>query len=143
MPNIASILKAEIARVARKEVKAETQALKASSTKFRSDIAALKREVAALQAQIKRASAVSGNAERPGVNSDLVSGHRFSAKGLASHRARLRLSAEAVGKLVGASALSIYKWESGKARPRAKYLPAIAALRTLGLKQAAAVLESR
>jgi hypothetical protein len=41
------------------------------------------------------------------------------------------------------SALSIYKWESGKARPRAKYIPAIAALRTLGRKHAAAVLETR
>jgi DNA-binding transcriptional regulator YiaG len=146
MPNIASILKAEIARVARKEVKAETQALKSSSTKYRSDIAALKRQVTALEAQLKRASKSAGRAESPEARADEAEeggGHRFSAKGLASHRERLGLSAEAVGKLIGVSALSIYKWESGKARPRAKYIPAIAALRTVGRKKAAAVLETR
>ena len=68
---------------------------------------------------------------------------RFSAKGLASHRKRLGLSAHDCGILLGASGQSIYKWEDGKARPRAKHLPAIAALRTLGKKQAEALLESR
>lgn len=143
MPNIATILKAEIARVARKEIKAESAALKTASAKCRSDIAALKRQLAALQKELKRTAktskrpAASENEEAP------ESHHRFSAKGLASQRKRLGLSAEALGKLVGVSGLSIYHWEGGKARPRAKHLPAIAALRRLGRKQAAAVLATR
>src|SRR6185369_13973395 len=56
MSNIASALKAEISRIAKKEIKAETQALKSASTKYRSDIATLKRQVAALQKELKRAS---------------------------------------------------------------------------------------
>lgn len=68
---------------------------------------------------------------------------RFSAKGLASQRNRLGLSAEDVGLLVGASGQSIYNWEADKARPRAQHLSALAALRTLGKKEAAAVLASR
>ena len=69
--------------------------------------------------------------------------NRFSAKGLASQRKRLGLSAQALGKLIGVSGLSIYHWESGKARPRSNHLPAIAALKTLGKNEAAAVLATR
>jgi DNA-binding transcriptional regulator YiaG len=65
---------------------------------------------------------------------------RFSAKGLASQRRRLGLSAEACGALVGATGQSVYKWESGKIRPRARHLPAIAALRKMGRREAAARL---
>jgi DNA-binding XRE family transcriptional regulator len=59
---------------------------------------------------------------------------------LASQRQRLALSAHDCGLLIGASEQSIYKWENGKARPRAKHLPGIAALRILGKKEAAAQL---
>jgi DNA-binding XRE family transcriptional regulator len=67
---------------------------------------------------------------------------RFSAKGLASLRQRLGLSAADCGLLVGASSQSIYNWEEGKVRPRAKHLPAIAALRSLGKREATARLEA-
>jgi DNA-binding transcriptional regulator YiaG len=143
MPNIASVLKAEIARVARKEIKAETEALKSASTKYRSDIAALKRQVAALQKELKLASGTRNRPDPASQEGTSETRHRFSAKGLVSQRKRLGLSAEALGKLIGVSGLSIYHWEGGKARPRANHLPAIAALKTLGKKEAAAVLASR
>jgi len=64
-------------------------------------------------------------------------------KGLSAQRQRLNLSTEALALLLGTSGQSIYNWESGKARPRERYLPAIAALRSLGKKQAAAVVAER
>ena len=67
---------------------------------------------------------------------------RFSAKGLASQRKRLGLSAHDVGLLLGVSGQSIYDWEAGQARPRARHMPAIAALRKLGRKDAAQALSS-
>jgi DNA-binding XRE family transcriptional regulator len=145
MPNIASAFRAEIARVARKEVKAETSVLKTASSRARSEIAALKREVAALQKQLRRLSGgehpIQGALKDQPTDSNVR--HRFSASGLASQRKRLGLSAEAMGKLIGVSGLSIYHWEGGKSRPRDKYLPAIAALKNLGRKTAAAVLATR
>jgi hypothetical protein len=39
VPNIASVLKEEIARVARKEVRSETENLKKASAQYRSEIA--------------------------------------------------------------------------------------------------------
>ena len=61
---------------------------------------------------------------------------------VASHRRWLALSADDVGLLMGTSGQSVYNWESGKARPRAKHLAAIATLKAMGRKEAAAKLAS-
>jgi len=143
MPNIAALLKSEISRVARKEVRAETSFLKKAVGAYRSDIAALKRRAHALEQQVNSLSKLSAKLA-PTAEGEVVSGaRRFSAKGLASQRRRLGLSAADLGLLVGASSQSIYNWEEGKVRPRAKHLAAIAALRTLGRTDAATHLESR
>lgn len=145
MPNIASLLKSEIARVARKEVRGETIQLKKAVSAYRSEIAALKRRAQALEQQLRRLSKRSTKALPVGNGHDDESPDqpfRFSAKGLASHRKRLGLSAHDCGLLVGASGQSIYKWEEGEVRPRAKHMPAIAALRGMGKKEATARLES-
>ena len=148
MPNIAEALKSEIARLARKELKSETAHLQRAVNQYRSQIAALKRQASMLEKQIRGVSKASSkplsSADKHEEESGLASGSfRFSAKGLASHRKRLGLSASEVGILLGATAQSVYKWEDGKARPSAKHMPAIAALRSLGKKQAAAILASR
>lgn len=141
MANIASLLKAEIARVARKEVRGELQSLKKATASYRSEIARLKRRAQALEKQMKRLSRSRGKAAAPEAEEDGPT-LRFSAKGLAAQRRRLGLSAQACGALVGATGQSIYKWESGKIRPRARHLPAIAALRKMGKREAAARLEA-
>ena len=68
---------------------------------------------------------------------------RFSAKGLATQRRRLALSAHDCGLLLGASGQSVYNWEDGKSRPGRSFLIAIAALKSLTKKQAEEVLEVR
>lgn len=141
MPNIASIFKEEISRVARKSVRAETEALKKASTQYRSDIAALKRRLADLERQVKKQARYSKAAPETGAEESQTTGHRFSASGLAKHRQRLGLSAREVGEILGVSALSVYKWEKGQARPRAKQIEAIARLRGMGKREATATLE--
>jgi DNA-binding transcriptional regulator YiaG len=141
MANIASLLKSEISRVARREVRAETAGLKKSASSHRSDIAALKRRVLALESEVRRLRKASGAATAAAAGPDAPERvQRFSPKGLASQRKRLGLSAQECGLLVGASGQSIYNWEDGKARPRAKHLQALAALRGMGKKDAAARL---
>lgn len=139
MPNIATVLKDEISRLARKEIKGETARLQKAVSSYRSEIAALKRRVADLERQAKRdpkkASAISLDAAESNENL------RFRAQGFASNRQRLGLSAAEIGRLLGVSALSVYKWEGGKAKPRRGNLPAIATLRGMGKKEAAARLE--
>ena len=144
MSNVATVLKEEIARVARKEIRRETSSLKKASTSYRSEIAALKRRVLELERLLRRAGKGAQASVASAANEESVEkGTRFSARSMASQRRRLGLSAAECGLLIGASAQSIYNWEEGKARPRAQHLPAIFALRTLGRRQANDILETR
>jgi len=45
-----------------------------------------------------------------------------------------------MGTLIGVSGQSIYKWEQGKAKPRASQLQAIAVARKMGKRDVAAKL---
>ena len=135
MPNIASILKEEISRIARKEVRGEVAALKKASTTHRTEIAALKRRTSELEKQVKALTRIRAKSNRVAVKDASPKVISFSAKGLASQRKRLDLSAGDCGLLVGASGQAIYNWESGKSRPRDAYLDAIAELKSLGKKQ--------
>jgi DNA-binding transcriptional regulator YiaG len=147
MSNVASVLKEEIARVSRKEVRRETAGLKKASAAHRSEIAALKKRALELERQLRQ---VGKKAERPvpaAANEDSLAkgtqGIRFSGKSMASQRRRLGLSAADCGLLIGASPQSIYNWEEGKARPRSQHLQAIVALRNLGRREANQILETR
>ena len=144
MPNIASILKSEISRLARRALRSETLTLKKLTGAHRTEINALKRRVQELEQELRRLRRTTPKAPKA-VNVEAVppSGLRFSAKGLASQRRRLGLSAHDCGLLIGVSGQSIYQWEEGKTRPRARHLPAIAALRSLGKKAAGAALATR
>ena len=142
MPNIASILKDEIIRVARKEIRSEVANLKKAVTAHRSEIAALKRRALDLEKEIRGLLKSKHKTVQPVAADDPQKPIRFSANGLASQRNRLALSADECGLLVGASGQSIYNWEAGKARPRASNLAAIAALKTLGKKTATARLSA-
>ncbi len=56
MTTFVNQLKSEIARIAKKEIRTETQQLKKASAQYRSDIAALKRHIVALEATVKKLS---------------------------------------------------------------------------------------
>jgi DNA-binding transcriptional regulator YiaG len=142
MANLASILKSEISRMARKEVRADTLRLKKAVGVHRAEIAALKKRAQAWELELRRLSKTHAKAASVETQAQPAQKLRFTAKGLASQRRRLGLSALDCGLLVGASGQSIYNWEEGKARPQGKHLSAIATLRTLGKREAAARLAS-
>lgn len=143
MANLASVLKAEIARVARKELRAETESLKKTVATQRSEIAALKRRAAELEKTVKTLVRLANRPVRsaePAQDEDDAGHFRFRAGGMASNRKRLGLSAEDFGLLVGTSGQSVYLWESGKTKPRPHSLAAIAGLRSIGKREVAARL---
>lgn len=141
MPNIATALKDEISRIARKQNRSELEPLRKASAHYRSAIAAPKRRISELEARLKGASR---SKLSPIANDEVSDGRqiRFSAPRLAAHRAKLGLSAKDYGALVGVSGLTIYHWESGNVRPRNIQLRAIAAVRRLGKREAQARLEA-
>jgi len=141
MPNLATVLKVEISRLARKEIKSQVGVTKRAAAQHRRDIAELKRlvrdvsqRVAFLESQEKKRVS-SGAAQAP------PEGMRFSPRWLKLHRQRLGLSGADYGKLVGVSALTIYSWESGKSKPRKNALAALAAARGLRKREALKRLE--
>ena len=143
MPSFADQLKSEIARIARKEVRSETQALKKSNAQHRADLAALKRRLQELERNLARLAKGGTQASRPPApdeEASPASGLRFRVAGFANLRKKLGLSAAEMGQLIGVSPQSIYHWETGKARPRSGQLAAIAAVRKLGKREVAARL---
>lgn len=144
MTNIASVLKSEISRLARKEIKTTASTFKRAVTAHRSEISALKRRIAELEQTLRRlGKRTAGGLDRKAEEDTPPTNNRFSAKGLVAQRKRLGLSAQEVGLLLGSSSQSIYNWEAGSAKPRAGHMPAIVALRSLGRRQAQAVLAER
>lgn len=141
MPNIGALLKQEITRLSRREIRGQVQATKKASSQYRRHIAQLKRQVAALERQMallqRRVLGPSPAAANGSTNQRV----RFVAKGLKSHRNRLGLSAADYGRLVGVSAQSIYNWEQGHASPRSEQLKTVATLRGIGKREAQGRLE--
>jgi DNA-binding transcriptional regulator YiaG len=140
MPNIATILKEEITRLARKEVRNEVEGIKKASAQYRTQIAALKRQVVTLEKQvgrIEKKGPKKATIEPEGV---VATKFRFSAKRFAAQRQKLGLSAGDMGTLIGVSAQTIYNWEAEKSRPRQQQLAAIAAMRKIGKKEIKAQL---
>ena len=141
MTNIASVLKEEITRLARRELRSETAKLKQASAQYRSDIAALKRRVLTLEQQLSRIQKSMPKKPDVAVRPSESSRVRFTAKGFRTLRQRLGLSAIVLGKLIGVTAQSIYSWEAEKSRPRGQQVAIIAALRGVGKKEVEAHLK--
>ena len=161
MANLASALKEEISRLARKEVRQQTAGAAKTAARCERDIAALKRQIEDLQRKLsslrtqdtpgpavsKKATSKKPATKKQAAKTASGSGKqssraRFSAKGLKANRVRLGLSADNYGRLVGVSGLSIYNWEQGKARPRESSIAALMAIRGIGKREAAKRLEA-
>lgn len=146
MPNLASALKDEVTRLARKELRGETGALKKASARHRSEIAGLKRRVSLLEQQVGRLARLAAKGEASGnaATKSAAEGPslRFSAAGLKKLREKRGLSAAALGTLLGVTAQTVYNWESGTTRPGREQLAALAAARVLGKREIARRLEA-
>jgi len=148
MTNFSSVFRHEILRVARKELKTELTSLRKTVSTQRSDIAALKRDVKNLTSQVKsllkdatrRATTDKPNAPEAAVPTRARRQVRFDAQALLAKREQLQISQQQMAQLLQASALSVYKWESGKVQPRAAQLDRIQAVLKLGKRKALAAL---
>lgn len=141
MPNIAAVLKEEISRLSRRQVRTLVDTTKKATAQHRRHIAALKRQVTKLERQVAllEQRVLAAPPVTP-AGAETKRG-RFVAKGLRSQRVRLGLSAAEFGKLVGVSAQSIYNWERKLAGPRPQQIARLVALRGIGKREARARLQ--
>ena len=141
MSNIAAVLRDEISRLSRRELRSETDGLKKASTQYRSDIAALKRRVTAIEKYLKQLDRHAARVAPKPIEPAATTGLRYSAKRFLAQRHRLKLSQPEAGFLLNVSPQTIYNWETGKTRPRPEQIVAIAAMRKLTKTAARAVVD--
>jgi len=142
MPDLAAVLKEEIRRLAKKEARTQTSTTRQAVAQYRHEIARLKRQIqdqekkiAFLENQEKR------RLEQPQTDEEAVAQARFSPRSVEAQRERLGFSAADYARLVGVSAMTIYNWEKGKARPQRAQLATLVGLRGIGKKEALRRLE--
>lgn len=141
MSNVVKILKAEIARISKKEAKSATEAIGKSNTWLRKTVADLKKRLVLLEKENKLlvATMKKYQAAQP-VKVDQEEGKkaRFTSKGILALRKKLRLSQADFGKLLGTTPHAVYLWEKkiGALNLRDKTKAAILSVRGLGARQA-------
>jgi len=143
MPNLATALKDEIRRLARKEIRKATGSTKQAVAKHRRDIALLKRQIESQQKEIAALKTREGRrAGQESVVEEPTDRSRFSARSVRSQRKRLKLSAEEFSRLIGVTPLTVYNWEHGRSRPRKAQMASLVAVRRIGRRAAVAQLDS-
>ena len=152
MSAYAIAFKAEVARMVRKEVKDEISSLRKAATAHKSELVQLRRELKELATTVKALSkSVKAITPAPTTAQDAPlsetgQGKRnfvFNAEALAAKRAALGLTQKDMATLLGASSLSVWKWESDRVAPRAAQLSRIRAVLKLGKREALAMLEAQ
>jgi len=131
MSALAKQLKDEITRVANRRVRESVSALKKNMVQQKVDNGALKKRLSALETALKQLSkstdGLTSKKTKP-----MSQKPRFRAAGFATLRKKLGINAAQTASLLGVSDQSVYKWEQGRARPRAAQLEAIVQLRKMG-----------
>lgn len=145
MPNLSSILKSEISRLSRREIKSSITPIHASNVALKKAIANLKRRLAALEADSKRLSSIRKPEERlPALDPEEAGKARITAKNIKALRNKLGLSQGAFGKLIGVSRQNVFAMEhkEGRMKVRTKTLASILAARGMGKREARKRLEA-
>lgn len=135
MPNIASVLKEEITRLARKEVRSILEKTRKAASLHRRELAILKGQVSDLKRQVTALEKASRRAQVPTQPPDTADSTRFVPKGLTSTRKRLGLSVAELAKMMSVSDQTIYNWERGATKPRPEQRIKLASLRKIGKRE--------
>ncbi len=139
MPNVMKVLKDEITRLAKKQVRMVGGPIKKDIASFRRAMAALRRDVASLQREVK-AYTVEFKRKAVVEPAAVEEGKRMwvFGKGIRALRKKLGLSQEYFAKLIDVSVQSVALWErkGGRLALRKTTLAKIAAVRSIGAREA-------
>jgi len=133
MPNIATVLKTEIQRLARREVNQAIAPLKKSSASLRKTTSDQKQKIISLEHENKRLQQQIAKV-KPATPGQPVENIRITGKNIKSLRKRLGITQEEFAKLVGSSIQIVPRWEKTRGRIKMRtpgFIKAIAELRTM------------
>jgi DNA-binding transcriptional regulator YiaG len=145
MSNVGKVLKTEITRISRKEIKAAIGQIGKSHTNLKKTVIDLKRRLALLEKENRRLVAGTRKPKTELLQEPSEEGvkGRFTSKGIRNLRSKLRLTQADFGRLVGTTPHSVHLWEKkdGSLRLRDRTKAALLSIRGLGVKEAKARLE--
>ncbi len=137
MPNLQTVLRQEIRRLARKEIRSELETTKKAVARHRREIAELKRRNKVLERAVSYLQSRETKRLKAGPSKTVPpQGSRFSVRSLKAQRRNSGLSQEEYGSLVGVSKTTIYNWESGRIKLGEKHLATLVSLRGIGKREA-------
>ena len=151
MPSIATLLREEISKIARKEVQDQVRALKQTVREQRDAIARLEKQLgpakakAATKPAATKPAATKPAAAKPATK-PATKAHKASAgdkrkqlriapNTIKKHRKRLKLSQAELGQLLNVSTNTVLRWEAGTSKPRRQHLPGLDQLRTISKRE--------
>jgi DNA-binding transcriptional regulator YiaG len=143
MPNLSQAIKAEIVRIAHKEIKTSVKPLRSASFLLKRQIAALKKQVVALESDNKRFLALQNELQEKNAGTQIAEVKdnkvRVTSKSVKALRAKLGLSQDKFAVLLGVSGQAVYVMEhkGGKLRLRTPTMTKLLSLRGIGKREAA------
>jgi DNA-binding transcriptional regulator YiaG len=146
MPDVARVLREEVQRLAKKQVKSGLTPIRRDNVRLKKQVADLRRELAALtrtsREWLARVTAVVTTKETA-VATERAATLRPTSKGLVRLRRRLDLTQVEFGKLLGVSGQAVLNWEGkgSRVRMRSANLAALAGIQRIGKREARRRLE--
>jgi len=142
MGKIETAVKSEIARLAKKEIRAVCGPLARDVRELKRTVSSLRKTLASLEKTGKEwAKQIRAQKAELKVPEEEVKAARFSPRLIRSLRKRLGLSQQQLATVVSVSTVSIGLWEQGKTRPTGPNRTALVALRKLGRRDVRRILE--
>lgn len=136
MGKVETVLKAEIARLSRRETRRLMTKPAEEIRRLRRRVAELTGEVRALKsARVEEQAKAKIRVAAETVAGGKVTTIRMTPRLIRSVRKRLGISQAQLAKLVGVSTVAVGLWETGRTRPRANSKARIAALRSVGRRE--------
>jgi DNA-binding transcriptional regulator YiaG len=146
MPDVARVLREEVQRLAKRQVKAGLTPLKRDNARLKKSVADLRRDLTALtrtsRELLARVTAVVATKETE-VATERAATLRPTSKSLAGLRRRLGLTQVQFGRLLGVTGQAVVNWEGkgSRVRMRSANLTALSGIQKIGKREARRRLE--
>ena len=141
MPNVAQVLREEITRLARKEVRTECDPLRKVVRTLRQTVKGQQETIVKLEKALgKMATLSSDTSASLYAPEEEKTRARVTPASIKRHRNRLKLSQAELGTLLDVSTNTIVRWEAGTSKPRVQHRAALIKMRDLGRRDVTKML---
>ena len=142
MSKFEDAVRAEVVRLVRKELRAQVAPLQKDVRELRRAFSQTRKQLAQIE-KLTPKQAEPATVLALGASEEEISKSRISGNLIRSLRRRLGITQGQLATLVGVSLSAVTLWETNKRRPTGQNRAAIVALRKLGRREVARMLEAR